>query len=528
MRARSLLVLLAAASLAAAPARGPAAPSGALIDYFLVQYPSISPNGDGIRDSSIVRVGIVDTCSTLLLTLEDEWGSPLDTLLEETGVTPGTATAVWKGTGAGGAALPEGAYRLRLVAAFGTISEEQGSAAIVDLTAPLAAIERIEPGIYSPGVSGTADTLFVYFSIERYGPGDTLAMTIANPASDSERRTIPISGDGLYRSAWTASETAADGIYRVAIAAADEAGNATSDSSAFDVDTAEPAQAFVEPPPDYTNTPPTVIRGRAYDRNGVYGLELVWDGGEPFPPDSVYMIADTLFWLFDALDSLADGGGYIEGDHTLAASCSDLFAGSALHESRISTSFDLDLTAPAAPALDQPVSPVRVPSVVVTGAIEWTGTKYVYLHRTAATDTTIRYEPAGATFARSVPLERGTNVIRATAEDRALNESGLSNAVTVVYEPADDVAWPEVFREPGAFQIYAAEPARQVTVDIYTVSGARVASLRENGPAQSFSIEWDLTNDGGEEVRNGPYLAVVTVRYESRTATYREFVAVVR
>jgi hypothetical protein len=525
VRAFRLFVLVAAA--AAGPLHSLPAPQGPLVDYFVVQYPSISPNGDGIRDSSIVRVGLAGACSTLLLTLEDASGVPLDTLLAAADVPPGAAAAVWRGRDAGGSALPEGAYRLRLAVTRGSLFEEHERAAVVDLTAPLARVERIEPGIYAPGVPGTADTVLIYCSVARYGPGDTLAMTILNPANGAERRSISISGDGLYRAAWGAPPTAADGIYRIALVAADEGGNASADTAAFDVDTKGPDQAFIEPPPTYTNVPPSVIRGRAYDRNGVRGLELVWRGGAPFPPDSVYMARDTLFWRFDVADSLLAGGSYREGRYVLAASCSDMFAGSK-HRTRIETTFDLDFTAPTAPALDRPISPAREPSVFVRGTTEWPGTKYVYVSRTAATDTTIRYEPAGAEFAVAMPLRRGTNVIRAIAEDRALNASAPSNAVTVVYEPANTVAWPEAFRGPDAFRVYSAEPALQVTVDIYTVSGSRVASLRENGPAQSFVIEWDLRNDDGEEVRNGPYLAVIAVRYESRTATYKEFVAVVR
>ena len=31
-----------------------------------------------------------------------------------------------------------------------------------------------------------------------------------------------------------------------------------------------------------------------------------------------------------------------------------------------------------------------------------------------------------------------------------------------------------------------------------------VASVFENGPSQAFTLNWNLTNDDGEEVRNGP------------------------
>jgi flagellar hook assembly protein FlgD len=521
---KSLFPLITAVAIAAAPMPSAAAPAGVLVDYFIVQYPSISPNGDGVRDSSLVRVGLGETCSTLRLTVIDVGGTPVDTLIEETGTVAGTVVAVWSGRNSAGGPLPEGNYRLRLFASNGTASETYDRAAAIDLTAPLVSIERIEPGIYAPGVAGAADSVFIYCSINRYGSGDTLSLAVTNPSFEAERRMIPISGDGGYRAAWWAPTTAEDGIYRVTLVAADEGGNATADSAAFDVDTEGPEQEFIDNPSNYTNNPSPVITGRAHDRNGIYGLALIWQGGEPFPPDSTYANGDTLFWRFDASDSIPEGGGGFE----LKARCSDIFTGSARHTTEIKTNFTVDVTPPQPPILEQPPSPAREPSVLVHGSMEEANLKYIYLYRTADTDTMIRYEPAGDAFTATIPLRPGTNTIRATAQDRAGNVSDYSNAVTVVYEPANTIVWPEVFRAPDAFQVYSLQPAHQVTIDIYTVNGERVVSLSENGPAQSFIIAWNLTNDDGEEVRNGAYLAVVTVRYDSGTQVYKEFVAVVR
>ncbi len=523
MPLKSLFPLALTAVLAAAPVPSVSAPEGVLVQYFIVQYPSISPNGDGVRDSSLVRAGLGETCSVLRLTLLDLGGVPIDTILDETGAVAGTVTAVWKGLDPGGGTLPEGAYRLRLFASNGSVSETYDRTVIVDLTAPLVAIERIEPGIYAPGVAGAAESVLVYLSISSYGPGDTLSMAVTNPSDETERRMIPISGDGGYRASWAASATADDGIYRVVLVAADEGGNATTDSAAFDVDTEGPQQAFITKPPEYSNAV-TPITGRAYDRNGVARLELVWQGGDPFPPDSLFMRGDTLLWSFDCTDSIPEGGG----NFTLKVRAGDLFGESARHRTEIQAIFNLDFTPPQPPVLEQPPSPARDPSVLVRGTMEEANLKYIYLYRTAATDTTIRYEPSGASFAASVPLRPGSNVIRATAQDRAGNVSDLSNAVTVIYQPSNIIGWPEAFRGPDMFHVYSVRPARRVTVDIYTVSGDRVVSLVENGPAQSFSVEWNLTNGDGDTVRNGAYLAVVTVWYESGTQVYKEFVAVVR
>lgn len=518
--------------LFAALALAPAAAGAQAVDYFVIQYPSISPNGDGVRDASLVRVGLEKACDRLLVVLETVSASPIDTLIDVVGPAAGTVHAnLFDGTDGAGAPLPEGTYRLRCAALGGGPVEEYVRPVIVDITAPLARIERIDPGIYAPGVPGAAQTVLVYYTLQQTGPGDTLSMVVTNPLGEGERTTIAAPGDGEHRLEYSADGDAPDGIYSISIVCADEGGNSSADAGALDVDTRGPTQSFVVKPPPHTNVPPAVITGKAHDRNGVHDLRLVWDGGAPFAPDSSWADGDTLRWRFDAIDALREGAGYREGSHTIVARCSDPFVADTMrHRTKIQYTFTLDLTAPDAPVLERPASPSREPRTVLRGTISQPGTSRVRVTRLAGigADTTITYEPSGSTFAVTMPLLAGDNVIRAVAEDDAGNVSAFSNAVTVRYEPANEVVWPEALRGPDAFRVYTASPALRATVDIYTVAGELVATLVENGPSQAFVLDWDLTNDDGEEVRNGPYLAVVTVTRESGKRVYRAFVAVVR
>lgn len=501
-----------------------AAPQGELVAHFIIQYPSISPNGDGVRDSSLVRVELTAPCSSLLLLIYDESGVPLDTLCERYEVGPGTIETFWNGKDRSGSLLPEGKHRLRLRATAGILVETYDRIVFLDLTAPIVAIERIEPGIYAPRVPGTADSLSIYFSIDRYGEGDTLSMIVRSPSKIASRQRIPISREGGYRSTWYAASSAEDGIYSVKMIVADEAGNGSCDSASFDLDSKAPTMKFLERPGNETNVPPTIITGSAYDRNGIVGMEISWCGGPSLFPDSIYTVSDTLFWRFDVPDSLS----YRDGRYNLVARCSDIFGASPAHRSSIELTFDLDMTPPQPPVLTQPSSPVQEPSVLVKGTLGETSIRHVYLYRSASTDTTIRYEPLGTSFAVEMPLKPGPNTIRAAAEDRAGNLSELSSPVNVVYEPEDSISWPEVLRGPDVFRVYSERPALRVTIDIYSIDGEHIVSLSQNGPAQNFPIEWNLENADGEEVRNGVYLVTIMVKQESGTKIYKEFVAVVR
>lgn len=519
-----------ASLLFAALVLAPAAALAQAVDYFVIQYPSISPNGDGVRDASLVRVGLEKACDRLLVVLETALAAPIDTLVDAAAPDSGSVLAgVFDGTDGAGTPLAEGTYRLRCAALGGPV-EEYVRPVIVDLTAPIVRIERIDPGIYAPGVPGTAQTVLVYYSLLQTGPGDTLSMVVTNPVGEGSRTTIAAPGDGEHFLEFSADAEAPDGIHAISLVCADEGGNSSADAGALDVDTQGPTQSFVVMPPSHTNVPPPVITGKAYDRNGLRDFRLLWDNGAPFLPDSVHYAGDTLCWRFDAIDSLRQGSSYREGSHTIAARCADAFGvDSVKHRTKIQYTFTLDLTAPAAPTLEPPPSPSREPRTVLRGTVSYPGTSLVRVTRHAGVDVdTIAYEPSGSTFAVTVPLLEGDNVIRATAEDDAGNVSTLSNAVTVRYEPGNEVVWPEALRGPDAFRVYSASPALRATVDIYTVGGALVASLSENGPAQAFTLEWDLANDDGEEVRNGPYLAVVTVTYGDRTTVYKAFVAVAR
>ena len=67
-----------------------------------------------------------------------------------------------------------------------------------------------------------------------------------------------------------------------------------------------------------------------------------------------------------------------------------------------------------------------------------------------------------------------------------------------------------------------------MTLDIYDMRGERIRRFSVPGPGTSFDIAWDLTNDDGETVKNGPCLIVVVVETASGKTVDKAFIAVVR
>lgn len=521
--------LISIAALAAAIIAQTGAADAALVDYAIVQHPTISPNNDGIKDFSLVRVGLLDTCAVLLLTVEDaSSGTPLDTLLAAAGALPGVHSAEWRGENAAGGLLAEGGYTLRIFASDGSESESRTTTVIVDVTTPLVALDRIEPGIYTPGVAGAAEKVLIYFSISRSGPGDTMSVTITNPAAAKYDVPVGIDGDGVYSAEWSTSSTAVDSIYAVDLAITDEAGNSGAARGFFDVDTKGPRIAFLTSIPNPTNDPPLEIWGRCYDRNGIESDSLSWNGGPYFLPDSSYSIGDTvLVWRFDAVDSLAEGSGFREGRYTIKCKCRDRSG----RESTISHTFRLDLTPPAAPVLDALPSSVYEAKLNLTGSVDGAGARFVHLYRVSGNDTDhTRKEIVARATAFFIPdtLDLGENVFRAAAQDSAGNMSASSAPRTVIYEIARGISHPEVFRAPDAFRVYTEREARKVEVKIFTVAGELVTTLPSSAPGTDFTLAWDLTTADGEVVRNGPYLVVITVFFDTDTRVEKRFIAVVR
>lgn len=184
---------------------------------------------------------------------------------------------------------------------------------------------------------------------------------------------------------------------------------------------------------------------------------------------------------------------------------------------------------PGPPVLDEPASPVLDPSVVITGTVDAAHTDSLFLYRVSGTDTVVyRSKVAAAAFRDTILLLAGPNEIWAVARDTSGEPSARSNTVFITYNKRNARIFPEVFRAPGSFDIFTEQTAYEVTVDLFTLDGERVVHLRQAGPSNVFRIAWNLKNGDGNNVRNGPYLAMIKITDSRGLTVEKHFIAVVR
>jgi flagellar hook assembly protein FlgD len=496
-----------------------------------INFPSISPDGDGVKDEMTVTANLSSPVDTLIITVEDMISPAVyDTLILKAPADTGNHAAVWGGTDWTGALLPEGEYGLRLYESTAGSGESLLRTVIIDLTSPQVSITRIEPGVYSPGWPDTSAAVKVYFTVNGWETGADARMTVRDPEGDETTDPVDVQGDGEWVGIWKPS-FALNGFHAITITAEDEAGNSDSDSGSVYVDSDGPGLDILTKVPSNTQSAPHEVIGRTYDRSGISEVEYSWTGpdliaGSRVSPDSTWLDADTLYWRVDTPDTANGVAGYVEGGYVLKVFSRDSFD----NETDKQVSFMLDRTAPAAPRI------AEIPERMIQEQLN------LYVDYGDDTDTLYVYWQAGGsveirsfiTIGRSpedpfeLTLTEGMNEFWATGGDKAGNISSLSNTVSTILDPATGISYPEVFRGPGTIQVVSAESAYSVTLEIYDMRGERIRRFSVPGPGTSFDIAWDLTNDDGETVKNGPCLLVVVIETASGKTVDKAFVAVVR
>ena len=184
---------------------------------------------------------------------------------------------------------------------------------------------------------------------------------------------------------------------------------------------------------------------------------------------------------------------------------------------------------PGAPVLDERASPVLDPTAVITGTVDAVNGDSLYLYLVSGADTVVyRSKIATAAFRDTVLLHPGANEIWAVARDTSGLASARSNTLFITYHKTNARVFPEVFRGPGNFEIFTEETTFEVTLDVFTIDGERVVHLRQAGPSNVFRIPWDLADGDGNDVRNGPYLAVIKIAGARGMTVEKQFIAVVR
>jgi len=217
---RRTFLIAAAASLVAVA--GAASPAGRPpVVTVAVSRPAISPNGDGVRDTTRVRVG-VDSAASLTVSIQDRHGSAVDALAQGTSVQPGRTDLTWDGRGSSGR-LPDGAYVVRARAVADSGSAGEAAARVVVDTAPPRIAWR---GRWGQRVLGRALPLHLAIA-DRWSPPMRLQVTLQDQTgADLLGFTPAPRPNGSVRLGWRPHGGLLSGGYRVEVTATDSAGNA--------------------------------------------------------------------------------------------------------------------------------------------------------------------------------------------------------------------------------------------------------------------------------------------------------------
>ncbi|MBN2183797.1 MAG: hypothetical protein JW746_00565 [Candidatus Krumholzibacteriota bacterium] len=499
----------------------------------IVNFPSISPNGDGIKDALSATIILAGPVDSLILTIEEYSGTGVfDTLFFLSPSPQGEYSAIWHGTDSLGTPLGEGEYMMKLYESTASVSEIVTRTVIIDTTAPEIAIDRIEPGSFSPGYPDTSADVSVYYIVTGYETGSDLTITIIDPDDESDYYELEVTGDGDYSYSFEPEAGWPDGIYTIELMITDEAGNSSISSGALNIDTAGPIISILTYLPSDTVAAPLDIKGFCHDRSGTKDtLDLSWGQYDAtnkyvesayFLPDSTWLQADTLYWRFDLPDSVTGVTSYDEGTYTFKMTAEDNYG----HRKKESRTFTLDRTAPPPPVVNNNSGRVLLPELELDIIYDDEDTEFLSIFNVFEGDTTENH--ILHLMPHTIDLEEGTTYVWVTAEDKAGNVSGQSNIVTVYYDVSYLVEFPEVFRKPDNFQIITTETAQEIIIEIYDLGGEEVRTIYGWGPSTSFQIGWDLLNNDGDSVNNGPFLVVLTIDYGTRKTVEKNFIAVVR
>ncbi len=246
-----------------------------------------------------------------------------------------------------------------------------------------------------------------------YSPLD-LAATIAG-ATVKSSSNIDVggswitSGSGVTGAAtFTASMPMGEGSYTATIAPTDSFGNAASASISFTVDMTAPSVPAIDPVPSLSNTTGKTITGsKSSDSTRV----VVTIPGATIGTIS-YPTATT--WSVSVF-------GLKEGVNTITVYSFDSAGNQSIP---VSVGFTIDLTPPAKPTIDTPVTPTNKAGITLTGSKEANSWLYVNNSKTSA--------PLGdTTWSSAVSISEGSNTITVFARDEAGNQSASAQVAVV-------------------------------------------------------------------------------------------------
>jgi hypothetical protein len=490
-----LLAMLPAAGLASVE-----------ISDISVENPFFSPNGDGVRDSSVIAFTVSSSLDwvTIWLTVTDQGGTPVRVLASDQAQMPGRIRKAWDGRTSQGGMAPEGSYTFGLWArAADDSTPTLFASTMLDIT-PARFTVLISPNPYAPDLP-LADTLLtVEVSIEDSQPQDWLIVRVL---VEDDPDTICVrqlsQGDVVYTCQWD-GRSEADGTYPLEVATQDRAGNSYRASYAVVLDTEPPLLSLDYPAVTKINFFPDSIAGTAQDESGIDSIGFRFSEDTDYAPVEVIATApsEPSLWWVKWPDSLDEDGAY----HLQVIAFDKLG-----HQSKHALTLNIDTTAPAAPSLASLPAKVTSPRLTVSGSCSANDSVIIYLNGLAA--SRLKCQAAG-NFSATLSLSQGTNAIYAISKDSSGNRSTPSDTQTVNFVVEVGIQVPERFGANSIIQIDLAKPADRITLRLFTLDGSYVSTVTKSSPGLNDEMTWDLTDAGGDQVRNGVYLMVFEVSYQ--------------
>jgi hypothetical protein len=479
-----------------------------------------SPNGDGIKDFMGVSFNVQSDQETVLIwiSVNDEDGNAVKTIITAAPRQPGTVHELWDGTADPSGIASEGFYTFQVRAVADSYSDADTSAKFVlDVTPPGFEPPLIEPKPYTPALPYADSLLTIEVRVLDSQPDDWLQVWVLGPDKPETLRTAKlVDGDTVYTSQWDGHnvEEMEDTVW---IRTWDEAGNRRQKSYPFYVDNIGPRMKFTYPEKAWLDSVPTSVAGWVFDQGDVDSIGLRFSQDSEYGPVSTTSGKDTLAWYADWPADLQHGGTF-----NLQCFASDSIG----YETVKSFVVYVDTTAPKVPVL---VVPDYVSSPLITLSGTSSANDSVFVRRVwqgATRDSVGLLATAAGGFEASFDLDIGKNLFRAFARDRAGNRSAWSDTAIAVYGETMGITVPERWGPGTRIDANFSRPASEVTLRVFSVDGYYIATHTWRPEDLYNEFEVEPKDDDGKDVRNGLYLFVFEIRFADGSTSTEKMVVV--
>ncbi len=197
--------------------------------------PLVSPNGDGILDTTTVRV----TATGLIRygwVVEPLVGGVAGAAIRTGGANGRAATFTWDGKDGSGVVVPDGSYRITVWTADASNNRASVAKVVTVDRRPAVVTVRSAPGFISPNGDGHSDRMTLSMAADSWITGS--ARVFDSRGTTVRRWTITKATSASW--AWdgrnSAGATVADGRYTFRVAGRDQAGNLTVQDLVVQVD----------------------------------------------------------------------------------------------------------------------------------------------------------------------------------------------------------------------------------------------------------------------------------------------------